>query len=347
MRLQTLLLSLVAVSPAFAQTGVSVTGKALTPLAVVARASSQSAYDSAAKDATFKPSRPLRASARVQPPNGSYSGSTTIAQVSSFVAMGSVFERHYARGAVTDGGGTSASASANGATKGPHSVLLTFAGAPSTKGRVVVSFRANVQYGTNKSLNKGAVDIGNDNSVEWSGGGSGSQAVTKEFPASLDKNGGLAVRLTTESAVFGTGDPRDFVNCWSELYVTFKAADQGKCTVQPYGKGCGPKLDAAVATISNNNVVVWKLTGGFKNGFAVNIVGTQALNLQLGGGCSLLANAVVLTLVKTDANGEWKNSDIVPMRNFTSYHQSLPIDVVNNTLILKASNGQKLSCTGF
>lgn len=127
----------------------------------------------------------------------------------------------------------------------------------------------------------------------------------------------------------------------------FRSADWCKCAVTPYGQGCGPKLDAGVSKVGNNNVVAWKLSGGFKNSFAINVIGTQALDLKLGGGCSLLSNALVLTIVQTDANGAWSDSDVLPLHNLQTFHQMLPFELRGQNIVLQATNGQKLVCTGF
>ena len=341
----TLLLPSSLAAPALAQT-VQVTGKTLTPFASVAQIGQTTTWDGVAKDTAFAPRKGISVSTKQQP-TGMWASAYASAQVSSYVPMITLSERLGCRGTKTDGSGSSASPASTGATRGAHSVLGYWQGKPNERGILRVSFRCNVQYGTAASFNAASVDIGNDNSVEWKGRSSVKAGEAKEFPVQLDKNGQLVVKMTTESSVFGTGDLRDFVNCYQDLSLQYKTAEQGTCSVAAYGNGCGPKLDAAVGQIAANNVILWKLSGAFKNSFAVNVVGSQAIDLKLGLGCSLLSNAIVLTVVKTDANGEWSDSQIVPLKNFSSYHQSLPMDIVGNKLVIKASNGQKVTCTGF
>ena len=81
------------------------------------------------------------------------------------------------------------------------------------------------------------------------------------------------------------------------------------------------------------------------NGFALSFVGTNKLNLPFGGGCTLLANAVVITVLKTDAKGDALESWKVPLTEVVqSYHQVLPVGIKGKDLVIKASNGVVVEC---
>ena len=253
-----------------------------------------------------------------------------------------VMERGYMRGLKGDQGGTSASAQAGGARLGAHSYLMTVTGNPGTLGRFVMSWHSKGELGASM---KGAFDIGDDNQVEWSGGGTGTVALRREFPMSIPKSGRIVVRLTTEGVAPGSGSYQDWVNYFTDFFVSYLPDKSTKCTATKYGTGCGPTLTPLVVTGQNNHVVNLMLAGAYPNAFALSFIGTQSLNIPLGGGCTLLANGVVIKVHQTDAKGEALESWKIPLTEIIrSHHQFLPLDLQGANLVFKATNGVKIEC---
>ena len=250
-----------------------------------------------------------------------------------------LMERGYCRGAKTVMGGSSNSTSKANVVQGPHTYIIKVKGTKGTPGAVYVNWHSKAELGAKIS---GTVDIGNDNSVEYVG--KANVADRKSFPMVLGSKP-LEIKVTIDGSVQGTGKYEDWVNYFVDCFIGFTEDKTTKCTLTPYGKGCGPVLQGGSQLIGNDHVVQLKCTSGFPNGWAIHTIGTQAINLQLPGNCSLLSNAVVLTLLKSDNTGMTSESFKIRSTNvLTSYHQFLPIDVFNNQLILKASNGIKLEC---
>lgn len=273
-----------------------------------------------------------------------YASATTLAYPQPMGQSVAILERGYARGdqQLGDAAGTSASPQAAGAVFGAHSFLMKIQAPPGTKGTVSVSWHHKGDLG---AWAKGSVDIGDDANPEWSGGGPGHDAFVKRFPAAVDKNGLLVVRLTTEAQAPGSGNTADWVNYFIDLFVGFAPESAATCTITPYGSGCGPVLAGGAVTTGGRHVITLLMTGGFPNSFALALTGTQALNLSLGGGCYLLSNGVAVALLPTDAQGDatqvWKVPVSLPGRSF---HQFLPIALQGQSLVLQASNGLKVEC---
>ena len=250
-----------------------------------------------------------------------------------------LLERGYCRGGKGVAGGTSSSTSKTSIKQGPHSYIVRIVGQKGTAGAVYVSWHSKAVLGAKIG---GTVDIGNDNSVEYTG--KANVAERKTFPYVLGSKP-LEIKVTIDGSVQGTGKYDDYVNYFVDCFVGFTVDRTTKCTLTPYGKGCGPTLQGGSQLIGNDHVVQLKCTGGFANGWALHIIGTQAIKLSLPGNCDLLSNALVLTLIKADNSGTSSESfKIRSTDRVTSYHQFLPMDVFNNQLILKASNGIKLEC---
>jgi hypothetical protein len=223
--------------------------------------------------------------------------------------------------------------------QGAHSYILKVIGAKGTAGSVYVNWHTKAVLGATVS---GTVDIGNDNSVEFTG--KANVAERKNFPMVLGSTP-LEIKITLDAKVQGTGNYADYVNYFIDCFIGFTVDQTTTCTVTPYGQGCGPVLSGGSQLVGNDHVVLLKCTGGFPNGWAIPTIGTRSINLPLPGNCSLLSNALVLTLLKSDNAGvtsetfKIRSTDLVK-----SYHQFLPIDLFNNQLVLKTSNGAVLEC---
>lgn len=316
----------------------------LSDVAVLASAGGKTAHDAVAAKTQILGSTPygwspLSIKAYLSDSATYYQSHSTTAYPSSSAVGCLVMERGYCRGKATEFGGTSAALNPAGAILGPHSFLLVIKGKAGTKGTLSVSWHSKADPVASAT---GHVDIGNDSSIEYAG--LSNTAERKEFPVTLGANP-LEVKIQTHTSLTGTGVYADWVDLFIDCSVYFTEDKSTTCTLTPYGAGCGPQLAGGSVAVGNNHVISLMLTGGYANGFALSFVGTQALNLPIGGGCSLLSNAVVVSVLKTDAKGECLETWKVPLTKLaTAYHQMLPIGIKGNDLVFSASNGMKLEC---
>jgi hypothetical protein len=247
------------------------------------------------------------------------------------------FERANARGATGDVAGSSASAQQTGATFGPHAILCTVHGAPGTIGKIQLSFRQSAAAtGTTGVL----LDIGNDNTIELQS----AAGVARDFPFTFGANGMVDVRVSNDCRATGDGTSTSHYS-WTEIWVGFMPDLSATCTFTNYGQGCGPQAAGGEVVIGRNRIVTMLVTGCFPNMPVVAVAGTQAINLPLLGGCSLLANALDISLLAADGAGNATDSWTVPVTMVgRTYHQFLPITLQNSALVLTASNGVRVDC---
>jgi hypothetical protein len=96
----------------------------------------------------------------------SYASIPVLGYVNGVGTGANLLERGYCRGSKSVIGGTSSSTSKAGAVQGAHSYILKVIGAKGTAGSVYVNWHTKAVLGATVS---GTVDIGNDNSVEFTG----------------------------------------------------------------------------------------------------------------------------------------------------------------------------------
>jgi hypothetical protein len=343
------LATLVAASPLLAQSqSVTTDLKLLSAAGALATAGSISDFKSAPANTVIGPSPwtwRLSASA------ASGSGATGLSASSSMWAVRNGDNNGIQMGmtGLTRGGNTEKGLFTPSESKtgkpGAISFLVTFTGTPSAQGAIALTWQSLLQYGTGTV--SASADVGNDNSVEWSGGDLSGSIKNANLPVAFDSNGKIVVKLTMDGTTTGAGQ-FTYSSLYGRLTARFVSITAGKCTITAYGSGClGAQVAAGVLSVGNDHVINLKMTGGFPNAFVVEAVGSQQGNLVLPGNCSLLCNAVVVLIHNTDAKGEYSTAyKISKYKRATAYHQFLPIDMQNNLLVIKATNGLKIVSTG-
>jgi hypothetical protein len=166
----------------------------------------------------------------------SYASIPVLGYVNGVGTGANLLERGYCRGSKSVIGGTSSSTSKAGAVQGAHSYILKVIGAKGTAGSVYVNWHTKAVLGATVS---GTVDIGNDNSVEFTG--KANVAERKNFPMVLGSTP-LEIKITLDAKVQGTGNYADYVNYFIDCFIGFTVDQTTTCTVTPYGQGCGPVL---------------------------------------------------------------------------------------------------------
>jgi hypothetical protein len=309
-----------------------------TDVAVVAAAGGQSDHEVIAAGTAIPGVGTVSLRASVDPVGDPYAGFITIAYPQIGGLSVAVLERGYARGTARESGGTSASLLAAGATTGPHEFLMTIAAAPGTPGTLRISWNAQAELGATVS---GAIDVGNDGSFEWTGGAGTRGAI---LPMTVGAQP-TAVRIVTDGAAAGTGSSADWVNYFADLFVRFDEDVATTCTFTGYGTSCGPTLAGSAQTVGTEHVVTMTMRNGFAGALALAFAGDQRLALGFGGGCSLLCNATIATVVSIDATGTAQETYRLPYTTIgRAWFQMLPVTLQGQNLVITASNGVELDC---
>ncbi|MEZ5988043.1 MAG: hypothetical protein R3F30_02750 [Planctomycetota bacterium] len=317
---------------------VVVTGKSLAPISVLGQIGTSQKFEGFPGNqniGTYPYSLSISQSQTVSP---DWTGSSCSAYPGYYGDTFVISERGWARGAKTTMSGTSASPSATGASLGSHAFLITLTGKKSMTGELFVSWHSKDMA---TSAIQAMIDIGNDNSVEWNP--KGTMAERKTWKMSLGTTP-VQVKVVITAQAGGTGNSLDYINYFTDFMIGFFEDQTTKVSVTSYGAGCGgAALNGGSVLVGQEHVFTLKCTGGFANAWAISAVGNAQLGLPLPGGCSLLSNAVVLTLLKADAQGvTGETFKSRSTKAFTSYHQYLPIDLVGSNLVLRATNGLKI-----
>ena len=191
-----------------------------------------------------------------------------------------------------------------------------------------------------------SVDVGNDSKVDWTGDLSKSTSDTAQFNVSF-QNGPVVIKVTTQASSPTTQNSSQAQAMYQS--VALKLKKTGSCTLTNYGTSCGgASLLAGILTLGSQNIVATKLTGGVKGGFLARVIGGKRVSALLPGGCSLLAEPVLVDLYQADANGEFR--EVFPMpadTNFTVTFQYVPIDLNTSGIKALATNAFQLTCSGF
>lgn len=248
------------------------------------------------------------------------------------------FERASCRGVAGEFAGSSASPAAAGATLGVHGVLATFAAAPGTRGNLRISLLANA--GTNGTAHA-TVDVGNDSTIEFAQGTTGSLSI----PFTFGPSGQVVVAVTNQTSVPGVG-LSTFNRSYSDVSVGFWPDLTATCTFSTYGQGCGGVAAAGNELVNGptRNLIV-QATGCVPNSPAIVATGANQLNLPLLGGCSLLCTAESLLVLTADASGNLVQQWSVPSTLVgTIFVQVLPLTLVGGNLVITASNGVRIHC---
>lgn len=227
----------------------------------------------------------------------------------------------------------------------PIEFVLELRSTPRRSGALRISWQSLLKLGAKASA---LVDVDDDAKVEWRGGDTSGGFRTQIVPVAFDAQGRLRARVAIFAEVRGAG-PFVAATNYGRLDVRFQDANAGKCTITPYGQGCpGVALAGGAQTAGAQHIVTSKLTGAWPNSFALETIGSAAQNIPLPGGCTLLSNAISILVHPTDAKGEVqvvrKTSTFTRL---STRHQFLPLTLQNNSLVLRASNGLHLVCTGL
>ncbi len=233
---------------------------------------------------------------------------------------------------------------ANTATAKPVSYLVTFTADKSVQGVVDLTYSGWIKYSAAKGIT--SVDIGNDSKVDWTGDLSKATSDTAQFKVSF-QNGPVVIKVTTECSSPTTQNSSQAQAMYQS--VTLKLKKTGTCTLTNYGTACGgASLLAGILTLGTQNIVATKLTGGVKGGFLARVIGGKRVTVQLPGGCTLLAEPMLVDLYQADTNGEFR--EVFPMpadTNLIVTFQYVPIDLDTNGIKALATNAFELNCSGF
>lgn len=344
-----LLATLIVASPLLAQTqNITTDFKLLSAAGALATAGTGSDFQSAPANTAIGPS-PYTWRLRAAVSQGS--GATGQSASSSMWAVRNYDNNGIQMGmtGLTHGGNTEKGLFIPSTSKtgkpGPISFLVTFTGTANAQGAIALTWQSLIQYGTGTA--SASADVGNDNKVEWSGGDLKGKIASANLPVTFDSKGKVVLKLTMNGTTTGAGQ---FVTStlYGRLTAKFISINAGKCTVTAYGSGClGAQVAAGVLSVGNEHVVTLKMTGGFPNAYVIEAVGSQQANLTLPANCSLLCNALVVLVHSTNAQGEYSAvHKISKYKAATAYHQFLPIDMQNNLLVIRATNGLKIVSTG-
>ncbi len=332
-----LLLAAAVAAPLAAQTATA-SLSALSNIASTASAGGQTDFDVVPQGTPIPGAGTVFVQAHVDPPGDPYTSFTAIAYPQPTAVGAAMMERGYARGGPAETGGTSASATAQGAVTGPHEYLLTIAAAPGTVGNLRISWNAQAELG---ATIHGEADIGNDGTAEWTAN-AGTQLT--RIPLTIGAQP-TVVRFLLDGAATGTGNPADWVNYFADLFVGFEEDLTTTCTFTSYGQSCGPTLSASSQVVGTEHVVTLTMQNGFAGALALTFAGDQRLNLPFGGGCTLLCNATIARVVSIDATGHAQDSFRFPYTQVgRAEFQMLPVTVQGQNLVITASNGIELDC---
>ncbi|MCA8966449.1 MAG: hypothetical protein H6838_18115 [Planctomycetes bacterium] len=338
MKSSLLLCVLATAATAVAQTTVNTI--ALTPIAALTRSSAGDTFDGIAANTAIG-SSPTNVFLGQSQSQAGYQSATTIIYPTMPYQGGigvNFFERAYARGTTSAEAGSSASATAAGATFGPHAILCTFHASPGTVGHIILNFRASTAPNGATSF---ALDVDNDNVVD----ASGTATTNVSLPYTFGPSGSVDVRVDNECYAVGNGSSSTQYS-WTEIWVAFRPDLTATCTIQNYGTGCGPVAAGNELVIGNQRVLTMLVTGCYPNAPVIAVTGTQQLNLQLPGGCALLSSGEAITLLTADGAGLASKSWTIPVTALgTAFHQFLPVTLQGNSLVFSASNGVRIDCT--
>lgn len=269
---------------------------------------------------------------------GTYLSAVTLAYPQPAGNSVAILERGYARAAVNEIAGTTASAQAQGAVQGPHSFLMTITAPQGTKGALSVSWHSKAVSGASIA---GAIDIGNDNSVEYTG--AANVAERKTFPYTFGTQP-LVVKITTDGKVPGQGN-NIFNDYFADCFVGFIEDKDSKCTFTNYGQSCGPTSSGSVSTQNGQHKFTLNMANGYPNAFAVSMVGTSPLNVSIGNNCYLLTTIDVARPLVSDANGNSTDTWNAPSTLVGRvYFQFLSLTIVGGNLVLQSSDGTRIDC---
>lgn len=317
--------------------GVQVSVAADSAVGVVAQVGAQAAHDAVAPGTAIgRYPQNLDLSARIQAPE--YASSVTLSYPQPAGSSVAILHRSYARGAATTHAGTSSAAAPTGAGQGACSFLVTVTGAPGTTGDLVLSWHGSADAGCRMN---GALDVGADGTVEWTGGvgylGHRARVTLGSSP--------LVARVTIDGEARGTGNSADFVDVFVDCFVRFEVDQTSSCNFSIYGQSCGPVLTGAAQTINGRHVLTMSLAGGFPNAQVLAIAGDQQLALPLGLQCFLHSNLEYAQVLSTNGAGAAQDVHSIPSTaTGTLYFQMLPIDVQGGQVVLRATNGVQLDC---
>jgi hypothetical protein len=246
-------------------------------------------------------------------------------------------------GATTGDGAvaTTAAASSGGAQPGPVSFLVTFRQPASVGGVFAINWTG---WDNPNGRWTADVDVGNDNSVEFSADSANQTNRTTDYPVSF-ANGNVDILVTMSGTA--TNAPAKLWNAFQTLRISL--IRKGSCNLSSYGTSCGgAQLDAGLLTIGSAAVMATKLSGGVQNGFFVRAVGSKRVDVPLPGGCRLLAEPLVVDLLQADAQGTYKESFLVPAaRNFKVTIQYVPFELVGGQMQARATQAWEMTCSGF
>ncbi len=236
----------------------------------------------------------------------------------------------------------SSSSTASKAQPGPQSFLVTFRAPSNVNGKVRVSWEGRLQGTGSKAT--ASVDVGNDNKIDFAGDAAKSTREERFFPVSFAK-GPIVVKVTFTGK--GVTSGRSVQAFWQRLKVNM--IKTGTCGVSSFGKACGgATLEGGMFTLGGYSILSLKMKGASPNAFFVRVIGSKRVQIPLPGGCTLYSNPDIVDLLRADSSGEYVDAfKLRADNNWKLVFQYVPFDLVASKLVLKGTNGQEASCSGF
>lgn len=232
--------------------------------------------------------------------------------------------------------GTTRSTAAINVTQGSHELLFEIAGRAGTRGLLEMWASGIAQAGSGVKM---AVDVGNDNTIDFSSSASTGGSFDRfERSATIPRSGVLSIRIiTTASLALRSG----YAVYKTGLSVRFTPGIA--CDVTPYGTSCGPRLTGQTTTTGAQRTLGLELATKSPLTPGVLVIGNRRLALQIGGTrCFLLSNFVASVGFVTDAKGVASRKFAFPAT--LQFSLTLQDAIFPGLTSLQTSNGLEVVC---
>jgi hypothetical protein len=232
--------------------------------------------------------------------------------------------------------GTTAVGASDPPRQSAHAFVLRVL-APGIGSRLTVTVGGMATAGAAAGL---AVDVGNDGSIEWRQDVDGTRHVR-----TFEIGNVQAVRVIASGhAAVQTGALRSSYAMDASLNVS---PGDVPCEMTPFGQGCGgATLGGFDRIISGVHYMTFEVAGAFPDRPIVFWFGDQAINFQIPGlDCFAYTLPAITLTFFADANGSFDNTFLFgfPLSG-TTYVQAIPVTVVDNRLLVRTTNGLRVTC---
>lgn len=332
--------SLSLVAPVAAQT-LNAELRAATNVGVFAKTSTATDYEFLKQDTLIAPSAKVQAMVM----GASATTAATLNPITGGIAV-IVTEQGAAGGHdhQTSSAGTSPSNDPRAFRPGPHSFLLRVLLRADAQAKVMIGFEGKVS--STGAAAGVAVDIGDDNSVEFKQAADG-LSHHQNFTAKAG-NRGLMIRITTNGLVEQKGMGMSSYSAALKVAVLADTSGGGRCVFTSYGHGCGPELGGAELHSEKGTLVAFKTIHAHPNGIGAFVLGNQRAELQFAGTrCYLLVIPVLLLPHAVDEQGHSVQMFPLPVRLEARIQtQDVLFYRADRGFHVESTNGVELACKG-